>query len=56
MSINSGQEFVQWLDEQEKRFEYSDYEVTYNNIKPNGDINIESTYTSTRHLDIIEEI
>lgn len=27
MSINSGQEFVQWLDEQEKRFEYSDYEV-----------------------------
>jgi hypothetical protein len=36
--------------------EYSDYEVTYNNIKPNGDINIESTYTSTRQLDIIEEI
>lgn len=27
MSMNSGQEFIQWLDEQEKRFEYSDYEV-----------------------------
>ena len=27
MSIDSGQKFVQWLDEQEKRFEYSDYEV-----------------------------
>jgi len=35
--------------------EYSDYEVTYNNVKPNGDTNIESTYTSTRYLDIIEE-
>jgi len=27
MSMDSGQYFVQWLDEQEKRFEYSDYEV-----------------------------
>ncbi len=27
MSMDSGQHFVQWLDEQEKRFEYSDYEV-----------------------------
>ena len=35
--------------------DYSEYEVTYTNVKPNGDTNTESTYTSTRHLEVIEE-
>lgn len=36
--------------------EYSEYEVIYTNVKPNGDTNAEYTYTSTKHLEVIEEI
>lgn len=36
--------------------EYSEYEVTYTNIKPNGENYTENTYTNARHLEVIEEI